>query len=353
MNDFFIETDRLVLRRMNHGDLDDIAEMLKDMEVMYAWEKTFDDMEVCGWINRNCARYKNDGYGYFLAIDKALNKAVGQIGLLNEDIGGEKFTGVAYMLKRKYFGRGYAVEGAAGCIDYAFNVLKADRVIADIRPSNIASRQVAERVGMKAAGSFIKRYDGKDMEHIIYELNSPLKREVVLKDGSCLLLRPAVPKDAARLVEYAEIICSESDNLTFGPGEFGIGADEEEEFLKSVNRQRNSIYVVAFDSNDRIVGSLNYSGGRRLRTAHTGEFGVSVLKEYWSRGLGRLLLGYLMDWSRGTGIIRKINLQVRNDNLHAIALYESAGFKSEGCISRGLMIDGKFYDLIQMGLDID
>ena len=353
MKDVFLETDRLVLRFMNHGDYSDIAEMLQDAEVMYAWEKTFDDMEVCGWINKMCARYKNDGYGYFLAVDKNLNQAVGQIGLLSEEIGREKFVGVGYMLKRRYFGCGYAAEGAAGCLDYAFNVLKTDRVIADIRPSNGASRHVAEKLGMKAAGSFIKHYDGKDMEHIVYELKSPLRREIVLKNLGRVVLRPAVPSDAAGLVEYAEAISSESDNLTYGPGEFGIGAGEEEGFLKSICLQRNSIYVVAVDSQDRIIGSLSFAGGRRPRVAHTGEFGVSVLKKYWGLGLGRKLLEYIVEWSKITGIIRKINLQVRSDNCRAIALYESAGFRSEGCISRGLMVGGKFYDLIHMGLDID
>ena len=36
----------------------------------------------------------------------------------------------------------------------------------------------------------------------------------------------------------------------------------------------------------RIVGTLNFSGGARPRTAHIGEIGVSVLKEYWGKGIG-------------------------------------------------------------------
>ena len=75
MEKIFLETDRLILRQISENDFNDIANILRDIEIMYAWEKSFSDDEVLEWINKNIDRYKRDGYSYFLAIDKT-NKEV-------------------------------------------------------------------------------------------------------------------------------------------------------------------------------------------------------------------------------------------------------------------------------------
>lgn len=81
--------------------------------------------------------------------------------------------------------------------------------------------------------------------------------------------------------------------------------------------------------------------------------GITVRKPYWGLGIGKLLLKYLIDWAKGTGIIRKINLRVRSDNEKAIKLYEKYNFKKEGTLLRDFCINEKFYDSICMGLLID
>lgn len=41
---------------------------------------------------------------------------------------------------------------------------------AQIRPNNLPSVKVAERLGMTVRSQFVKRYRGKDMIHLIYYL---------------------------------------------------------------------------------------------------------------------------------------------------------------------------------------
>lgn len=98
---------------------------------------------------------------------------------------------------------------------------------------------------------------------------------------------------------------------------------------------------------------LNFSSGSRPRIVHTGEFGVSVLKEYWGNGIGTELISYLINWSKKSGLIRKINLIVRDDNFSAIHVYKKLGFNEEGVITRNLQINGRFYDALFMGYSID
>ena len=101
---------------------------------------------------------------------KQTNEVVGQIGLLKETIEGEAVWGIGYILIRRYCGNGYATEGARTMAEYAFHTLQVPKVVCDIRPMNQASIAVAKRIGMTETGSFLKKYRGKEMPHLIFEL---------------------------------------------------------------------------------------------------------------------------------------------------------------------------------------
>ncbi|MHA1561716.1 MAG: GNAT family N-acetyltransferase, partial [Promethearchaeota archaeon] len=104
--------------------------------------------------------------------------------------------------------------------------------------------------------------------------------------------------------------------------------------------------------NGEIVCVANISTGKRKRMHHAGEIQISIQKKYWNQGIGRTVLFELIKWGKEIRKLHKINLQVREDNNSAIHLYNSLGFKEEGRISRGFQIDGKFYTLICMGLEL-
>lgn len=178
------------------------------------------------------------------------------------------------------------------------------------------------------------------------------REQIRLKNGLLLILRDAEPDDAERLLGYVEQIASESDNVTMGPGEFGMSVEDERVYLKQVAEIPTSLYLIA-EIEGEIVGMLSFSAGRRPRVRHVGEFGTSVLRTYWNLGIGYHMLNYLIDWAKGTDIIRKINLRVRIDNLPAIHLYEKHGFVHEGRVTRELYIHGQFVDVFAMGLELD
>lgn len=165
-----ISSKRLKFKYIEKEDFDSLYEILKDPEVMYAWEHDFTEEDVNAWIEKRCALYELFGYDYFLATDKLTGKVVGQIGILDEIVNGEHITGIGYILKKEFWHKGLATEGAEAMIEYAFNVLKKDKIIATIRPENISSCKVAERIGMKIESDFIKVYQGKNMRHLVYTI---------------------------------------------------------------------------------------------------------------------------------------------------------------------------------------
>jgi len=109
------------------------------------------------------------------------------------------------------------------------------------------------------------------------------------KDGRKYIIRNAAPEDASNLIEYLASVAVESDNLTFGPGELTITVDSETKFIENAVKSSNQYFVIA-ELKGLIIGSLSFTAGTKSRLAHIGEFGVSVLKEYWGNGIAHKLI---------------------------------------------------------------
>jgi RimJ/RimL family protein N-acetyltransferase len=143
-----LETPNLVVRKLTLADLDFVATMLADPEVMRFWPKPYTRDEAEGWIDRQLDRYEQYGYGYWLALDKSSSEPVGQIGLLQQEVDGIGHPGLGYMIHRPFWHRGLALEDALATRRYAFENLGKPRVIALIRPGNIPSLRIALKLGM-------------------------------------------------------------------------------------------------------------------------------------------------------------------------------------------------------------
>ena len=50
MRNVLLETGRLVLRKLEQGDFDEVCKLLQDPVVMYAYEGAFSDQEVQAWL---------------------------------------------------------------------------------------------------------------------------------------------------------------------------------------------------------------------------------------------------------------------------------------------------------------
>ena len=176
-------------------------------------------------------------------------------------------------------------------------------------------------------------------------------RRRVLSDGTALLVRGGTADDAPAILEYVEAICRETDFLSFGPGEFGYTVAQERAIIREYEAADNRLLLVGLVG-EAVVAMLTFGGGPRPRNRHTGEFGISVRRAYWGRGIASALIDRLLDWARASRVVTKINLRVRTDNVRAIALYERKGFIVEGTIKREIRIGDGYYDHHVMGLEI-
>ena len=170
MTRFVLETPRLVLREMGMEDRGALASILQDERVMYAYNGAFSEEETEAWLEKQLRRYREYGFGLWAAVLRDTGEMVGQCGITMQEYGGGLVPEIGYLLAYAYWHRGYAQESVSACVDYAFRTLGAGHVTAQIRPNNLPSVKVAERLGMTVRSQFVKRYRGKDMIHLIYYL---------------------------------------------------------------------------------------------------------------------------------------------------------------------------------------
>jgi RimJ/RimL family protein N-acetyltransferase len=147
-----LQTDRLMLRMLGESNFDAYAEMCADPEVM----RYIGDGQPLGremaWRNMAMmvGHWSLRGYGLLAAEERPSGILVGRIGFWNPE-GWPGFE-LGWMLRRSFWGRGYATEGARAALQHAFTDLGQPHVISLIHPENVASIRVAERLGERLVG---------------------------------------------------------------------------------------------------------------------------------------------------------------------------------------------------------
>jgi RimJ/RimL family protein N-acetyltransferase len=159
-----LETERLILRPPKEEDLDGWAEMMADEEAARyvgglqsragAWRGL-----ACmtgSWVLR--------GFGMFSVIEKESGRWVGRLGPWQPE--GWPGTEVGWGLIRDAWGKGYATEGSAAAMDWAFDVLGWDDIIHCIDPDNAGSIGVAKRLGStnRGPGQLPAPYEGMPVD---------------------------------------------------------------------------------------------------------------------------------------------------------------------------------------------
>lgn len=164
-----LETERLALREIAPSDLDFVAEMLADPEVMRFYPKCYSREEARGWLDKQRERYTRDGHGLWLVVDRATGERRGQVGLLLQKIDGVDEPEIGYLIHRPFWRQGLASEAALAVRDLAFTELGKTRVVSLVRPENVPSQGVARKLGM----TVWKRSLHADLPHLVFSVARP------------------------------------------------------------------------------------------------------------------------------------------------------------------------------------
>jgi ribosomal-protein-alanine N-acetyltransferase len=176
-----ITTERLVLRKVEKGDVNEILFLRSDEKVMK-------------YLDRAPAKSLDDAFGFILKITgqeadnesvtwainlKGNSKLIGTICYWNIQKEHHRAE-VGYVLHPEYWGKGIMQESLTEVLKYGFEVMKLHSVEANVNPENIASIKLLEKNNFKREAYFRENYfyNGKFLDSTIYSLLAiELKKE--------------------------------------------------------------------------------------------------------------------------------------------------------------------------------
>jgi len=163
-----LETARLRFRCLTFDDEELLMEFFSNVEALRYFNMEPNNRSYCrDFIARQIERYGEDN-GLCAMIDKQSGEQVGQCGLLFQQVDGVTELEIGYRLMPRFWGKGYATEGASACRDLAFSRNLAPSIISIIHIHNTRSQNVAMRNGMKpTVNTKFKSFDV-----IIYRITS-------------------------------------------------------------------------------------------------------------------------------------------------------------------------------------
>ena len=160
-----LETERLIMRPMVKDDVDEIFAMRSDKDIMRFIREPQGRSESFDWIKLVSERWSSEKLGFCAVVEKKTDKFLGWCGVWRLQETDEMEIG--YAIDKAQWGKGFATEAAERFMQYAFEELKTEKLVAVARPENTASRRVMEKLGMQ----FIKTGEFYNQTLVQYAIN--------------------------------------------------------------------------------------------------------------------------------------------------------------------------------------
>lgn len=183
-----IKTNRLILRPWHDEDFEPFAEMNADPKVMEYFPATLTSEESDAHAKRIIENFEKQGWGLWAVSVPGVSDFIGFIGLAIPTFEAH-FTPtveVGWRLAYKYWGQGYATEGALAALEYGFNKLNFDEIVSFTAATNKRSIEVMKKIGMhhREIDDFDhpKLAEGHPLRrHVLYRLKSAEWKEKISK----------------------------------------------------------------------------------------------------------------------------------------------------------------------------
>lgn len=157
-----------------------------------------------------------------------------------------------------------------------------------------------------------------------------------------LTIRNAETRDASKILFLVKQVMNESPFFPKTSDEFNFTIEQEEDYIKNAE-----LFLVA-EIEGEIIGSATLDRSSLIKLNHTVSLGITILKAYSGQGIGSLIMKKVIEWGE-LNELEKIDLEVFEDNIPAIALYKKFGFIEEGRKRKAVKINEGYKDIIIMG----
>ena len=156
INKYIFTSYRLGFRNWKDSDLEELAKINLDKEVMEFFPSRLTKEGSSQFIFGQQMNYNENGFCYFAVEIIKSGEFIGFIGI-TEQIFESDFTpaiDIGWRLKTSAWEKGYATEGAKKCLEFAFNEIKLTSIIATCPKVNSKSENIMKKIGMKFIEEF-------------------------------------------------------------------------------------------------------------------------------------------------------------------------------------------------------
>jgi RimJ/RimL family protein N-acetyltransferase len=157
-------------------------------------------------------------------------------------------------------------------------------------------------------------------------------------------IRPARESDAELICDAVRAVAAEKWYLATVDG---WSLEDTRAFLRHIV-EGDLPQATAF-AEGKVVGFCDILPLAAVGFTHVGRLGMGVRSEWRRHGVGRSLLQACLSHAKRAAI-EKVELEVFSDNLGALKLYESFGFRNEGVRARGRKFENRYQDVVLMAL---
>jgi RimJ/RimL family protein N-acetyltransferase len=167
-----IQTERLRLRPFaaDLSDLDALHEIQADPYHMRFYPHPFSREESRAWIEKFLDLQDRRGFSLWAIEDRETGEVLGNCGLVPQVVDGIEEIELGWSVTPRRAREGIATEAAAAWRDRCLGPLGMDHVISLIRPENVPSRGVAERIRMTVWKE--TRHGSAGWLHLVYRVDA-------------------------------------------------------------------------------------------------------------------------------------------------------------------------------------
>ncbi len=141
-------------------------------------------------------------------------------------------------------------------------------------------------------------------------------------------IRAIEPRDA---ISLAALLNSDDVYPNTLQTPFSPESLREERLAKHDMSNLNLVAVTGEGSSEQLIASCGlFQAAPNLRRRHVRSLGICIAPKWQGKGLGKVLMATMLNWADNWGNVLRLELEVFEDNAHAIALYTQYGFVKEG-----------------------
>lgn len=314
-----LRAPELIIRELQHKDLEDIKFSLQDNDEVGTWRFNFDftNPNAQEWLNIQQESYKNFGFGLW-ALETLDGEFIGQVGLNIQDIGNnKKGIEVACLIKKEYWGTSYPYEGLRLCIRYAIHNLHCLKIYAALRHDDRGAIDRAKVFEMPCVGNISKEFDNTKIPHSVFCLTSKHERTELFIETEHTIIRELVIEDALVVKDFFE-----NQEIVGANNRKAILDKLEAWICKEIDNYHNfgcGFWAIFDKAKDKFIGLAG------LHFTKVSEVSIIISKDAFDKNYANELAEAIKDYAFKTYGMKEVHSICYADNKDACLLAKSLG----------------------------